>query len=315
MMDNLIIIIPTHNRQHYLRRVIKYYSDFPCKVYICDSSKENANVESLGNIVYRWVPQSNFYKKILDVLKETTAEFYALSPDDDFVKMSTLLECLKTLKIDEQYVTGIGKQIKFMNPFDGSFVYLESMNGMANIMKICFRNNIDYVKYVAENYQNILWSLYRRSVILKSFQILDKYSFQNGNFIETILCIETLKAGKFYLSDKGLNYRENSTQEHWGTIELPITYENIQKDLNLKNDMMKFRDHYHNDMIANLWLTSYMDERERISNMQHRYIVGLILGVLKKRLCIIGKRGKNYNRRNIFYDDNMAILIREVIKR
>ena len=312
MLDNLVMIIPTYNRREYLCRVVEYYSSFPCKVYICDSSKEKADVENVGNVIYRWVPQSSFYEKILDVLNETAAEYYALSPDDDFIKISTLLECLSALEEDEQYAAGIGRQLKFMKPFDGSFVCLESSNGLANIMKECFLSENDYVKYVAENYQNILWSLYRRSVILKSFQILDRCSFLNGNFIEIILCIETLKAGKFYLSNKGFNYRENATQEHWGTIELPITYDNIQKDCNLKIDMMKFKNYYHNDMIANLWLTSYMDERERISNMQHWYIFGYILAILKKFVRILGKRGKNYNRTNKFYDDDMALLISKV---
>ena len=38
MLTDIIIIIPTHKRQHYLNRVAWYYSHFDMKVYICDST-------------------------------------------------------------------------------------------------------------------------------------------------------------------------------------------------------------------------------------------------------------------------------------
>ena len=130
MTEDLIIIIPTHNRQHYLRRVIKYYSSFPCKVYICDSTPEVFIFEEElpSNIEYISCPDKNFYQKVYSVIKNTEVPFYALSPDDDFIKLETLKECYEVLKNNENYSFATGKQICFNKPFDNKFVNIDVAN-------------------------------------------------------------------------------------------------------------------------------------------------------------------------------------------
>lgn len=247
MIENLIIIVPTHNRQHYLKRVMKYYSSFPCKVYICDSSKEKAEIENTGNILYRWVPQSNFYGKVLDVIEEISADFYALSPDDDFLKEETLIECYSQLKQDENYSVGVGKQIFFDAPFDGTFYVKPGANKFENLVGTAIEPKTDYIKHFWNNYQNILWSLFRREVIYDAFTCLLKCGFNNGNFVELMLGIEGLRHGKVYISQNGLNYREAIEGEHWGSTTLDISIPNIRKTPSLKNDIRIFYEYHSND--------------------------------------------------------------------
>ncbi len=240
MIDDLIIIIPTHNRQHYLGRVIRYYSSFPCKVYICDSSKQKAEVETPENINYRWVPQSNFYGKVLDVLNETFSDFYALSPDDDFLKQETLMECYDAMKKDDALSVGVGKQLFYNYPFKGEFYFIPSANGLSFIKGVVVNSNEDYCLMFWQNYQNILWSVFRREVIYKSFNELEKCNFQNGNFVEILLSIEGLRNGHFYVSSSGLNYREEIVGEHWGNMTPPICMETIGSVPELKKDVECF---------------------------------------------------------------------------
>ena len=143
-MEDLVIIIPTYNRQHYLRRVIKYYSTYPCKVFICDSSKEKACIESKDNITYLWVPQSSFYQKILDVIKAYPVDFYALSPDDDFLKIETMEECYNELKKNKNYSLGTGGQIYFNEGFNEGFYKTDAANRLKDINCVRFNSKYQY---------------------------------------------------------------------------------------------------------------------------------------------------------------------------
>ena len=243
-MEDLIIIIPTYNRQNYLKRVIKYYSSFPCKVFICDSSKEKAVVESYENIIYRWVPQSTFYQKILDIINETSVDFYALSPDDDYIKQETLIECYKTLKSDNKYSIGTGGQIFFNEGLKNGFYKQDYANKLKGINDISFDSQTSYVKYFWAHYQNIHWSVFKRNVIEKTFQALNQCNYNNGRFVELTLSIEGLREGKVYVSPNGLNYREIMDGEHWGTIAPPLTRYNILHNKDLKNDVEIFQQYF-----------------------------------------------------------------------
>lgn len=247
MIDKLIIIIPTHNRQHYMRRVVKYYSQFPCMVYICDSSKEKGNIEFHDNIIYRWNPHSNFYGKIFDVLNETSAEFYALSPDDDFLKQETLMECYEIMKENAGYSFSIGKQVFFDIPFNGQFYSTPGANKLTGFRRIEGEMNDQYLRRFWTNYQNILWSLYNRETILTAFNTLIKCNFNNGNFVEMILGIEGLRKGDVYVSSEGLNYREVSMSDHWGSITPSINKNNISTIPSLYEDYNIFIDFYNED--------------------------------------------------------------------
>ena len=256
MIENLIIIIPTHNRQHYLRRVVKYYSSFPCRVYICDSSKVKAAVECSDNITYRWVPQSYFYGKVLDVLNETSADFYALSPDDDFLKLETLMECYEYLRKNNEFVMANGRQYLFHKEYDMRLFYNPGTNGFKD--KNVINNDRDGVKYFWKHYQNVLWSLFRRKAILNAFTVLANSGFKNGNFVEIVLSIESLKLGSVFISDNPFNFMEINPSEHWGNTTLPISWESYVKSSGLRKDIKTFYNFYNGDYVAKISLRLHM---------------------------------------------------------
>lgn len=274
MIEDLIIIIPTHNRQHYLNRVVKYYSTFPCKVVICDSSKEKAIVDCYDNITYRWVPQSSFYKKVLDVINETSAKFYALSPDDDFINKETLLEVISFLETHDDYSFGNGRQIRFKKEDHGAFYTSNSFNKLQGITSI-EADGDKYLQYFYQHYQNILWSVFRKCVVKDAFESLNACNYANGNFVELSLSIEGLRNGRVYISERGFNYREVIEGEHWGSTTPSITYRNIQKDNSLKTEVNLFKKYYKNDKgFANKCLKLYLHVpfRERITSHVPNFI-------------------------------------------
>lgn len=240
MIDDLIIIIPTHNRQHYLGRVIRYYSSFPCKVYICDSSKQKAEVETPENINYRWVPQSNFYGKVLDVLNETISDFYALSPDDDFLKQETLMECIENMEHESRYSMAIGGQLFWDEGFHNTvFRYPFGSNKLeGRKVKGCRLKR--YTSFWP-NYQNVLWSLFKKEVVVEAFTQLIEAKYNNQNFIELTLGDVAICKGWVYVSENAFNYREYSLKEHWGKQVPEINTRNIKNEDDLKNDVLKYK--------------------------------------------------------------------------
>ena len=312
MIDDLIIIIPTHNRQHYLGRVIKYYSSFPCKVYICDSSKQKADVESRGNIIYRWVPQSNFYGKVLDVISETNSVFYALSPDDDFLKQEVLMNCYKAIKLNERFSFGIGRQIFFKEGFKEGFYTYDLANGLRDIERQLFASKEEYVKYFWQHYQNILWSIYRKDAIKAAFDCLNKCNFSNGNFVEFILGIESLRRGKVYVSKDGLNYREVSNNDHWGSITPPIELANIRNNKGLKKDIGIFKSYYFKDGgFAEKCLSLYLKTNERKSLLSK--IKGFIPFEVKIKIKHMLSLPTSIHNQIVYDDSQMVEKISEVL--
>ena len=312
MTEDLIIIIPTHNRQHYLRRVIKYYSSFPCKVYICDSTPEVFIFEEElpSNIEYISCPDKNFYQKVYSVIKNTEVPFYALSPDDDFIKLETLKECYEVLKNNENYSFATGKQICFNKPFDNKFVNIDVANLLSYINFESFENRNDYLRYFWSHYQNILWSLYRRDVIFKTFTCLSLCNFSNGNFIELLLGIEGLRAGDIYVSREGFNYRELIKGQHWGTTVLSITENNIRRDENLREDVNRFENYYKNDggfshKCLQLYLYNF-----RTSRLKR--LIGKMLPGKVERLITSKLSHANYSISE-YKDDEMLALVGNIV--
>jgi glycosyltransferase domain-containing protein len=293
--------------------VIKYYSEFPCKVYICDSSKKKADVESCGTIIYRWVPQSNFYGKVLDVLNETSADFYALSPDDDFLKQETLKECYEVLKENEDYSFGAGRQVLFKEGFKEGFYTIESTNKLQGINEISFESREAYIKYFWEHYQNILWSIFRKDVIKAAFICLLECNFCNGNFVEMTLGIEGMRRGKVYLSSNGLNYREIIDLDHWGDQTAPISLGNINNP-ELHTDIMRFEDYYKDDGGFALWcINNYLHANETLWRRGKVFLNKLFPETVLMLYRAI-RHSKGSKLENYYEDDSMRSLIGNAIE-
>ena len=311
MIEDLIIIIPTHNRQHYLGRVVKYYSSFPCRVFICDSSKSKADIECGDNITYRWVPQSNFYGKVLDVLKETSADYYALSPDDDFLKQETLIECYDYLNEHNNFSMGAGKIVAFNQPFDNKLFYMPEGNRLYGINDRVYKDKLEYAKFFEYNYQNILWSLFRRKVIISAFECLAACSFENGNFIELLLGIESLRYGKIYISSNALNYTEYIVGEHWGNSIPSINKYNISTISSLRSDVKLFMQYNDGgDGFAKHCFQYYLDAPFHSSDS---FIKVFIKRILPTKICTVLSRIMNKSNKTkpniemVLYSDSVMV--------
>lgn len=266
-MKDLTIIIPTHKRHEYLLGKIKYYEGFPCQVYICDSSPEKyISPEPLpANIHYEWLPNAGFYEKVLSILKKTETKFYNLTPDDDFLDFNTILECYEIARQDSNISLVAGKQVWFNKPYDGKFYSSKGSNRMQGLQ---FGNNrVKNAILAGKHYQNILWSFFRKDVILSTFKKLVQIKPSNGNFIELTLAMDACVGGAIRVVPKVLNYREYSEEEHWGKQVECITNTSLSSDYVMKSDLNKLLETYTNEErnVADAFIKAYLSEESRWS--------------------------------------------------
>ena len=92
----ITILIPTHNRPGYLKRILSYYSDcgIAYNVIVADSSStDNKEISkkfissiSSTNISYISYPQEiNLFHKFADALKYVNMKYCVICADDDFI--------------------------------------------------------------------------------------------------------------------------------------------------------------------------------------------------------------------------------------
>ena len=110
MLEDLSIVIFTHNRQHYLKRVLSYYKPYDIKIIIVDSTKSKADQSMVRahNIIYLHRPDEVIIKKLKQAVAKVQTEYMAFCADDDFAIPRALSRCVEFLRENTDYVTALG---------------------------------------------------------------------------------------------------------------------------------------------------------------------------------------------------------------
>ncbi|MBX9407570.1 TIGR00180 family glycosyltransferase [Pseudomonas baetica] len=102
------VVIITHNRSAFLRRTLHYYSTYPAKVLVLDSSTQrDENIENDFPFAdYRHLPQYT-YKGLQDKLtwgvQQVTTPYMVFAADDDFLLHAALTESVNFLHANPDY--------------------------------------------------------------------------------------------------------------------------------------------------------------------------------------------------------------------
>lgn len=255
MKYNFTLIIPTHNRHNYLTRSIAYFKHLAAKVIYCDSSEEEYIDYLAPNMEYLHLPGRQFAEKILIALEKIKTDFVALCADDDFIIIDSLYKANDFLMNENVFKTVLGKNIFFHENFDGWF-YSDG----SSLPEDVYYNPLENASIFFKNYRQILWGIYSKDILRRSFEIIKDAKFNNDNFIEL-----TLGAiSSFYGGIKFLNViwsvRELSLKEHWGDRYESITkyYQNrhIRDDFKIYKRLI---DTATFDGLADIVLSSYLN--------------------------------------------------------
>lgn len=233
-MNNFTLIIPTHNRHHYLKRSMEYYKDLDAEVIYCDSSPVKYDGELYGNVKYLHLPDKKFAEKIVVALTEIKTVFVAMCADDDFILIDSLCKGVNFLVQNKNYKTTIGKYIGFNEVFDGEFYPIYQR--IPEDIDLGYDNNGEVF---FKNYYQILWAMYDKDVLLKAYRIINEARFHNDNFIELVIGACACHEGGIKFPKEIWGVREISSKEHWGTRHVPIMSMKIAE---ANGDYKKFKE-------------------------------------------------------------------------
>ncbi len=292
-MNNFTLIIPTHNRHHYLARSIEYFKDLKAKVIYCDSTHEVFKGELFDSMEYIHMPGKRFGEKIIFALKKITTDLVVMCADDDFILINALYNGSDYLKNNKSYKTVVGKYIGFNQKFDGKFYPIYQK--LPDDIDFGYEMNSEIF---FKNYYQILWSMSHKKVITEAFQIINEAKFHNDNFIEFVIGACACYEGGIKFLDQIWGAREQSTLEHWGSQHVPITN---MKIANINGDFLKFSDTIDsktNFGYAKKILTNYLKGQQKQEQTLKRLVNRLIPWKIKKYIkqnILIGKTINNLN--------------------
>lgn len=218
-MNDVCIIIPTHERPGYLARCMKYYAGFACQVVVADSSAQAWGGPVPANIRYCHLPGLRFAPKLAMVLGSVEQDLVALAPDDDFLFPGAVAAGAAVMRDERGLQACVGDVLSYPEqpPFRiiarcaSAVGSAAGPDGAANIRR-----------YLG-SYHQVLWSLFRRETLALCMDGIAAAGFDNDNFFE--LSIATLCAGRggiHYLRDCWI-LREVSAGDHWGRRHLPVS--------------------------------------------------------------------------------------------
>jgi len=225
-MYDFTIIIPTHNRHHYLKRSIEYFSRFKVKVVYCDSTETPYSDSIFANISYLHLPNFTFSRKILYAIENIDCGVIALCADDDFLIIDSLIQGFAEMQKNEDIAAVFGNNIEFFDEFDGSFYadYKFSSRLISGSIE-------EKIKALFSDYRQVLWGMYRTPVLVDSFEIINHSNFTNDNFFEMVLGCVIINHGNILFIENIWSARELSSASHWANRHKDLRHYYIDRPI------------------------------------------------------------------------------------
>jgi glycosyltransferase domain-containing protein len=170
-MQGITLVIPTHNRHHYLDRSLDYYSLTSIKILVADSTDlPYVPKKEYKNVTYFHLPGLPLTKKIPHVLSLVETPFVVMCADDDFTIPEAISECIQFLIRHNEYTSVLGNCV----------CYLKSSAASGNVQfAAMYTDRLEY-KFSADDhfkrlddffkvYRTIFYAVHRTQVISETF--------------------------------------------------------------------------------------------------------------------------------------------------
>lgn len=294
MLANYTLLIPTHNRPEYLKRLISYYSDVNYKVIILDSSNESYPYQNKipDNFTYIYNKGENFTDKMLSVLANTKTEYVGMCADDDFIVKSSIDKCLLFLNDNPDYCSVQGHYISFQLK-NQAITYLpmyfysvgKDINGISSEIRL---------KQLFTPYMNLFYAIHKTENLKIAFQLF-KGNLNNMNFLEILIGVVSVICGYHKILPIFYGAREKLP------LSVGATHVNMDKISTDKKYAKEYSD------FKNI-LTEFLCKRDNISRTKSKEIIENSLSVY---LELFNKTNIYSNIKNL----NIKVLFNKVYNR
>lgn len=175
-LDKLTIIIFSYNRQKYLKRTIKYWSNYNVKLLVLDGSDTKLEDSCLNtkNIKYIYDPRG-LYKRLLSSIDYIDTEFMILGCDDEFYLPSALSTCINFLIKESSFSSCKGRAIGFGTRNKGKEIFGKEQ--YPKLRNLCLDHN-NASERISKHFSNYVPAHLFSVMKSNKWQIICKYVFE-----------------------------------------------------------------------------------------------------------------------------------------
>lgn len=127
MLELVTILIPTHNRHQYLKRILEYYKDENISIIVADSTKDAYISENKGSspVQYFHLPAHSLPAKLEWAINKVETPYVVMCSDDDFTVPGAIYKSIEFLKQNKDFIAAQGNCISYSKKKagEGKLVY------------------------------------------------------------------------------------------------------------------------------------------------------------------------------------------------
>lgn len=211
-LSEVTLVIPTHNRNGYLKRILDYYSSVLIRVIVVDStSQPYSGLIDTKRVVYNHYPDMPMPQKIKQALNQVKTKFVVMCADDDFVIPEAINACVIFLNENKFFVAAQGNTISYkkQNNYD-SYIELNPMYLNQLNFEIVDENPFKRLQKLFHPYRTIFSAVHYTKTLRKAFQNLDT-NIKNLYLNEYLTAIIPILSGAY----KELNIFYQAREFSW----------------------------------------------------------------------------------------------------
>jgi glycosyltransferase domain-containing protein len=240
MISKITIVIPTHNRPQYLRRILEYYVNSKYSIIIADSSSKRYDGKIDSHAVYFYYPNTDFEHKINDVLISVKTKYVVFCADDDFLIEDNLIKSVDFLENNNDYACVQGKYLFFYQNIKKYYLkpgYAYKKNIMHESDNIANR-----LESFMSSYVPLFYAVHHTENIKDLFNKSTSDGLNNPILFELLVSLYMLIAGKYKTLDLLYNVRDLnslSSDVDRTTYDKIITDEKYKKQVTIFKSILE----------------------------------------------------------------------------
>ena len=186
ILNKLTIVIISYNRQKYLKRIIKFWSNYKVNILIIDGSLNKLEDDYINHKNLTYIhSQKSLYERYLNSVDFIKTEFVILACDDEFYLPSALRSCINFLLSNPSYSSCGGRAIGFRTKEKKIFGIrqyskLKDFDLIDNNAKV--RAHTHFSAYVPAHFYSVIttniWKIVISNVLKKKFNFFASFELQ-----------------------------------------------------------------------------------------------------------------------------------------
>jgi glycosyltransferase domain-containing protein len=216
-LNNLTIVIPTHERHALLKRALHYYHSLGLSIIIADSSGKRYKGNIPDSAVYMHLNGYSFSNKILFALSKACTTYTCFCADDDFLSSSGLTKGIEFLNKHQDYISVQGHYISFkiVKGLLQKFIIYHQRLGY----KVEQNSPSERLVQAFSPYMQHFYALHRTEALVKSMELASKAP--GGICAEVSVPLISMLMGKhktlpiFWMARDSVVYTDNIALKIW----------------------------------------------------------------------------------------------------